>query len=49
MFKLLKFLTVLCLGAVLGFHLHGLLSRGECNASGGEWNGTICYGQEQSQ
>ncbi|MEQ6201963.1 hypothetical protein ABMC88_02805 [Sulfitobacter sp. HNIBRBA2951] len=49
MFKLLKFLTVLCLGAVLGFQLHGMLSKAECSASGGDWNDSICYAQEQSQ
>jgi len=49
MFRLLKFLTVLCLGAVLGFHLNGMLMRAECSAGDGQWTGTICLGAQASQ
>lgn len=49
MFRLLKFLTTLCIGAVLGFHLHGFLMKAECSAAGGTWGGTICLGAGASQ
>ncbi|UWR22858.1 hypothetical protein [Sulfitobacter sp. S190] len=49
MFRLLKFLTVLMLGAVLGFHLNGLLMRSECAAGEGQWTGTICVDSELLQ
>ena len=42
MFKLLKLIATLCIGAVLGFHLHGWLIQTECNSAGGTMNGMIC-------
>jgi hypothetical protein len=49
MFRILKFTATLCIGAVLGFHLHGLLMRAECTAGEGEWTGTICVSSELLQ
>jgi|SaaInl0LU_22_DNA_1037365.scaffolds.fasta_scaffold49795_2 hypothetical protein len=42
MFKLLKLIATLSIGAVLGFHLHGWLITTECNSAGGTMNGMIC-------
>ena len=42
MFGLLKFAATFCIGAVLGFHLNGMLIKAECSAGAGQWTGTIC-------
>ncbi len=49
MLGLLKFVVTLCIGAVLGFHLHGMLMKAECTAGEGEWTGTICVDSELLQ
>jgi hypothetical protein len=49
MFGLLKFVATLCIGAVLGFHLNGLLMQSECRAGEGQWTGTICVNSELLQ
>jgi hypothetical protein len=49
MFGLLKFATTLAIGAVLGFHLNGMLMRAECSAGEGQWTGTICVNSELLQ
>lgn len=49
MFRMLKFIATLCVGAVLGFHLNGLLVRGECNAAGGELSGVTCFVTQAGQ
>ncbi|WP_299025478.1 hypothetical protein [uncultured Sulfitobacter sp.] len=49
MFRLLKFVATLCVGAVLGFHLNGMLMRAECSAGEGQWTGTICVDSELLQ
>jgi len=49
MFRLLKFLIVLAIGAILGFTFSGMLMRAECNASGGQLDGMICVISELMQ
>lgn len=49
MFGLLKFTATLCIGAVLGFHLNGMLMRAECSAGEGQWTGTICVNSDLEQ
>lgn len=49
MFRLLRLVATLCVGAVLGFHLHGWLMQTECSAGEGQWTGTICVGSELLQ
>lgn len=49
MFRLLKLIATLCIGAVLGFHLNGLLTGAECRAAGGEMSGLICTNVGASQ
>ncbi|UWR26824.1 hypothetical protein K3757_02520 [Sulfitobacter sp. S223] len=49
MFKLLKFVATLALGAVLGFYLNGMLMRAECSAGEGQWTGSICVDSELLQ
>ncbi len=49
MFRLLKFLFVLALGAALGFQLNMALMRSECAAGEGQWTGTICVNSELLQ
>jgi hypothetical protein len=49
MFQLLKFVAILCVGAVLGFHLNGLLMQAECRAGVGNWTGTVCLVKEPVQ
>lgn len=49
MFRLLKLIVTLSVGAFLGFHFHGFLMKSECSAAGGTWGGTICLGAEASQ
>lgn len=49
MFGLLKFAATLCIGAVLGFHLNGMLMKAECSAGEGQWTGTICVDSELLQ
>lgn len=49
MFRLLKFVATVCIGAVLGFHLNGLLMKAECGASVGTWSGTVCIVGEAPQ
>ncbi|MEP1767939.1 MAG: hypothetical protein ABJJ53_15030 [Sulfitobacter sp.] len=46
MFRLLKFLIILGLGAVLGFKFNSMLMKAECTAGNGQWTGTICTGSE---
>lgn len=49
MYSLLKFVATLCVGAVLGFHLNGMLMKAECSAGEGQWTGTICVSSELLQ
>lgn len=49
MYGLLKFFATLAVGAVLGFHLNGMLMRSECAAGEGNWTGTICVNSELLQ
>lgn len=49
MFGLLKFVATLAVGAVLGFHLNGMLMKAECAAGEGQWTGTICVDSELLQ
>jgi len=49
MFGMLKFVATLCIGAVLGFHLNGLLMQSECNAAVGNWSGSVCIVNETPQ
>jgi hypothetical protein len=49
MFRLLKFVIVLGLGAFLGFKAKELLMKTECTAGDGQWTGTICMDSGVSQ
>lgn len=49
MFRLLKFIATLCVGAVLGFHLNGMVMGAECRAAQGDLQGTLCIISEVSE
>jgi len=47
MFRLLKLLIVLGVGAFLGFKFNGMLMKSECTAGNGQWTGNMCLSAEQ--
>ncbi|MGB7318345.1 MAG: hypothetical protein WBC85_10310 [Planktotalea sp.] len=49
MFRLLKLIFVLAIGAMFGFFFSGMLMRAECTASGGQIDGMICVSAEMMQ
>ena len=49
MFRFIKFVITLAIGAALGFYFSGMLMRAECSAGEGQWTGTICVNSELSQ
>jgi hypothetical protein len=49
MFRLIKLVITLSVGAVLGFYFNGMLMRAECSSAEGQWTGTICISEGVSQ
>lgn len=49
MFRLIRLVITIGIGAVLGFYFNGMLMRAECSAGEGQWTGTICVSEELLQ
>lgn len=49
MFRLIKLVITLSIGAVLGFYFNGMLMRAECSSAEGQWTGTMCISEDDSQ
>ena len=49
MFRLIKFLIVLGLGAYLGFGAKGMMMKAECTSGEGQWTGSVCIDNGASQ
>jgi len=49
MFRLVKLVITLSIGAAIGFYFNNMLMRAECRAGEGQWTGTICVNSELLQ